>query len=156
LIVYVPALIAAVNGKVALAAFPVTVPEVMVPIVVEPFLIVKVTVPALTVPLLGVTVADRVTEVAPYVALATLAAVVVVAAAAFPTAKSLNAVKPLPVAVVAVLIDPPGGGVQALAAYLRTSKAPDVVEVPASRSPATNVRAALYVVNTIPLGVTVQ
>jgi hypothetical protein len=73
-----PALIDPVNGKVATAAFSVTVPEVTVPIVVEPFLMVKVTAPALTTPLLGVTVADRATEAAPYVALAALAEVEVV------------------------------------------------------------------------------
>jgi hypothetical protein len=141
--VYVPAFMADVSVKLALAAFAATVPEVTVPITVAPLLMVKRTVPVLTVPLLGVTVACSITEVAPYVALAALAVVVVGGVGdTFPTAKSLNAVKPVPVAVMAV-DEPLAGADHKPPEYLRTRRAPDVVTVPASRSPAMNVNATL-------------
>ncbi len=64
-------------------------------------------------------------------------------ASMFPIAKSLKAVNPLPVAVVAVLVDPPGGAVQVPPANFLTPSAPAAVLVPASRSPAAKVNAAL-------------
>jgi hypothetical protein len=63
------------SGKLAVAAPPVTVPDVTVPIVAPPFLTVNVTVPTFTV--LGLTVADSTTEGAPKVAEALDPAVVV-------------------------------------------------------------------------------
>ena len=72
-----------------------------------------------------------------------------------PTAKSLKALKPVPVAVVAVLV-PEAGAVQVDEANLRTTSALAVVTVPASRSPATKVNAVEYVVNVMPEGVSVQ